>query len=118
MFAEMLSHTEEIIFLEAIDQNFESNSEIEPINDELNESIEQMNIKFCEKLDENENISTENESYDSSSENKTENNSPKKYLLMKDFVNINKSKINESIKGIYDNYKRQVENKNKIKVIS
>jgi len=118
MFAEMLSHTEEIIFLEAIDQNFESNSEIEPINDELNESIEQMNIKFCEKLDENENISTENESYDSSSENKAENNSPKKYLFMKDFVYINKDQINESIKQIYDNYKKQVEIKNKIKVIS
>ena len=114
----MLSHTEEIIFLEAIDQNFESNEEIEPINDELNESIEQMNIKFCEKLDENENISTENESYDSSSENKTENNSPKKYLFMKDFVYINKEKINESKTELYDNYKKQVENKNNIKVIS
>ena len=114
----MLSHTEEIIFLEAIDQNFESNEEIEPINDELNESIEQMNQKFCEKLDENENISTENESYDSSSENKTENNSPKKYLLMKDFVYINIEKIKESKTKLYDNYKKQVEIKNNIKVIS
>lgn len=118
MFAEMLSHTEEKIFLEAIDQYFESNSEIEPINDELNESIEQMSIKFCEKLDENENISTENESYDSSSENKTENNSPKKYLLIKDFVYTNKDRINESIRKVYDNYKKQIEIKNKIKVIS
>ena len=118
MFAEMLSHTEEIIFLEAIDQYFESNPEIEPINDELNESIEQMNIKFCEKLDENENISTENESYDSSSENKPENNSPNKYLLMKDFVYINQEQINELKTEIYDNYKKQIENKNKIKVIS
>ena len=108
MFAEMLSHTEEIIFLEAIDQYFESDTEIEPINDELNESIEQMNIKFCEKLDENENISTENESYDSSYEIKLENNSPKKYLLMKDFVYINKEKINELKKEIYDNYKKQL----------
>ena len=114
----MLSHTEEIIFLEAIDQNFESNEEIEPLNDELNESIEQMNQKFCEKLDENENISTENESYDSSSENKPENNSPKRYLFMKDFVYINKEKINESKTELYDNYKKQVEIKNNIKVIS
>ena len=108
----MLSHTEEIIFLEAIDQNFESNEEIEPINDELNESIEQMNQKFCEKLDENENISTENESYDSSSENKPENNSPNKYLLMKDFVYINQEQINELKTEIYDNYKKQIEIKN------
>lgn len=108
----MLSHTEEIIFLEAIDQYFESNPEIEPINDELNESIEQMNIKFCEKLDENENISTENESYDSSSENKPENNSPNKYLLMKDFVYINQEQINELKTEIYDNYKKQIEIKN------
>jgi len=108
MFAEMLSHTEEIIFLEAIDQYFESDTEIEPINDELNESIEQMNIKFCEKLDENENISTENESYDSSCEIKLENNSPKKYLFMKDFVYINKEKINELKKEICDNYKKQL----------
>ena len=108
----MLSHTEEIIFLEAIDQYFESNPEIEPINDELNESIEQMNIKFCEKLDENENISTENESYDSSSENKLENNSPNKYLLMKDFVYINQEQINELKTEIYDNYKKQIEIKN------
>ena len=112
MFAEMLSHTEEIIFLEAIDQYFESNPEIEPINDELNESTEQMNIKFCEKLDENENISTENESYDSSSENKPENNSPNKYLLMKDFVYINQEQINELKTEIYDNYKKQIEIKN------
>ena len=113
MFAEMLSHTEEIIFLEAIDQYFESNPEIEPINDELNESIEQMNIKFCEKLEkENENISTENESYDSSSENKPENNSPNKYLLMKDFVYINQEQINELKTEIYDNYKKQIEIKN------
>ena len=104
----MLSHTEEIIFLEAIDQYFESDTEIEPINDDLNESIEQMNIKFCEKLDENENISTENESYDSSSEIKPENNSPKKYLFMKDFVYINKEKINELKKEICDNYKKQL----------
>ena len=108
----MLSHTEEIIFLEAIDQYFESNPEIEPINDELNESIEQMNIKFCEKLDENENISTENESYDSSSENKPENNSPNKYLLIKDFVYINQEQINELKTEIYDNYKKQIEIKN------
>ena len=108
MFAELLSRSEEIIFLEAIDQNFESNSEFESNNDESNENLEEMNVKFCDKLEEEENISTENESYDSSSQ-KNNNNNNKKYLVMKDYLNINKFYIDNFIKDMYNNYKTKVE---------
>lgn len=107
MFAELLSHSEEIIFLEAIDQNFESNSEFESNNDESNENLEEMNVKFCDKLEEEENISTENESYDSSSQKNNNNN--QKYLIMKDYLNINKLYIDNFIIEMYNNYKSQVE---------
>ena len=108
MFAEMLSNSEEIIFLEAIDQYFESDSEFDSKNDESNENLEQMNVKFCEKLEEDvENNSTENESYDSYYQNKK--NNTKNFLMMKDYFNIDKDFINEFIKKIYDSYKSQVE---------
>ena len=118
MFAEMLSHSEEIIFLEAIDQYFESDSEFsDSKNDESNENLEQMNVKFCEKLEEDEeNNSTENESYDSYFQNKKDNK--KKFLVIKDYININKDFINEFIEKIYDSYKSQVELREKIKTIS
>ena len=116
MFAEMLSHSEERIFLEAIDQYFESDTEFESKNDESNENLEQMNVKFCDKLEEEENNSTETESYDSYYQNKKDNK--KKFLMMKDYININKDFINEFIEKIYDSYKSQVELKYKIKAIS
>ena len=118
MFAEMLSHSEEIIFLEAIDQYFESDSEFsDSKNDESNENLEQMNVKFCEKLEEDEeNNSTENESYDSYFQNKKDNK--KKFLVIKDYININKDFINEFIEKVYDSYKSQVELREKIKTIS
>ena len=118
MFAEMLSHSEESIFLEAIDQNFESDSEFGPENDESNENLEEMSVKFCDKLEEeDENISTENESsYDFSFHNK--NNDKKKFLMMNDYMNINKSYIDNFIGKLYSNYKSQVELISKIKAIS
>ena len=117
MFAEMLSHSEESIFLEAIDQNFESDSEFEPKNDESNENLEQMSVKFCDKLEEDEeNNSTENESYDSSFHHKASNK--KKYLMMNDYVNINKTFIDNYKGKLYSDYKSQVELISKIKAIS
>lgn len=117
MFAEMLSHSEESIFLEAIDQNFESDSEFEPKNDESNENLEQMSVKFCDKLEEDEeNNSTENDSYDSSFHHKTSNK--KKYLMMNDYVNINKTFIDNYKGKLYSDYKSQVELISKIKAIS
>ena len=117
MFAEMLSHSEESIFLEAIDQNFESDSEFEPKNDESNENLEQMSVKFCDKLEEDEeNNSTENDSYDSSFHHKESNK--KKYLMMNDYVNINKTFIDNYKAKLYSDYKSQVELISKIKAIS
>lgn len=117
MFAEMLSHSEESIFLEAIDQNFESDSEFEPKNDESNENLEQMSVKFCDKLEEDEeNNSTENDSYDSSFHHKASNK--KKYLMMNDYVNINKTFIDNYKGKLYSDYKSQVELISKIKAIS
>ena len=113
----MLSHSEEIIFLEAIDQNFESDSESDPKNDETNENLEEMNAKLCEKLEEDENISTENDSYESLNENKTINTT-KKYILMKNCVYINKNNIDELMANIYENYKSQIEILNKNHTIS
>ena len=117
MFAEMLSHSEESIFLEAIDQNFESDSEFEPKNDESNENLEQMSVKFCDKLEEDEeNNSTENDSYDSSFHHKSSNKN--KYLMMNDYVNINKTFIDNYKAKLYSDYKSQVELISKIKAIS
>ena len=60
MFAEMLLNSEVKIFLEAIDQFFEQES---PINYFENEDfdvsdieIEKMNDKFCDSLDEDEDV--------------------------------------------------------------
>ena len=118
MFAEMLSHSEEIIFLEAIDKYFESDSKFDSKNDESNENLEQMSVKLCEKLEEDEeNISsTENESNDSCNQNKI-NNHPK-YLLMKDYIFINKTSIDDFKEKLYNKYKFQVELINQIKAIS
>ena len=117
MFAEMLSNSEESIFLEAIDQYFESDSEFVPKNDESNENLEEMSVKFCNKLEEDEEtISTENESsYDCSFHNKI--NDKKKYIMMKEYVNINKSYIEDFIGKLYRDYKSEVELLSKIKAM-
>ena len=114
----MLSNSEEIIFLEAIDKYFESDSKFDSKNDESNENLEQMSVKLCEKLEEDEeNISsTENESNDSCNQNKI-NNHPK-YLLMKDYIFINKTSIDDFKEKLYNKYKFQVELINQIKAIS
>ena len=113
----MLSHSEEIIFLEAIDKYFESDSKFDSKNDEFNEKLEQMSFELCEKLEEDEeNISTENESNDSCYQNKI--NSQQKYLLMKDYVYINKTTIDDFKEKLYNKYKSQVELINQIKAIT
>ena len=81
LFAEMLTNTNEKIFLEAIDQFFEQDSSFNFIeNNDLDTSdleIEKMNDKFCDSLDEDDcciagnntikDISTELDSEDASS---------------------------------------------------
>lgn len=112
MFAEMLSHSEQIIFLEAIDQYFESDSDFEE-NEEFDQNLEEMNAKFCEKLEEKvndeEDISTENDSCNSSFYNKK--NNIKNYIILKDYINVknmSKNFISNFIFEIYNKYKSQV----------
>ena len=122
MFAEMLSNSEQIIFIEAIDQNFESDTEFDIINDESDQNLEEMNAKFCEKLEEKayeeEDISTENESCNSSFYNKK--NNKKNYLMMKDYIKMNqmsKNNINNFISELFNKFKSQVELISEIKAI-
>ena len=113
----MLSNSEEIIFLEAIDKYFESDSKFDSKNDESNENLEQMSVKLCQELEEdNLNISTENESNDSYYPNKINNNS--KYLMMRDFIFINKKIIDNFKENLYNSYKFQVEFINQFKASS
>ena len=108
MFAEMLSHSEEIIFLEAIDKYFASDSKFDSKNDESNENLEEMSIKLCQKLEEDEeNISTERKSNESSYQKKGINNQHK-YLMMKDYIFINKNIIDNFKENLYNSYKYQV----------
>ena len=110
MFAEMLSHSEEIIFLEPIDQYFETKSKFESndyLNNESNESLIKMNFEICDLLSE-ENDPSQNESNDSADS--------KKFLMINNYVNINKKYIDELKLRIYDVYKSQIENTN-IKVL-
>ena len=105
LFAEMLTNTNEKIFLEAIDQFFEQDSSFNYIeSNDLDTSdieIEKMNDKFCDSLDEDDccaafnntikDISTELDSEDASSHG---NIFPtKKKLFLHDFLIINQENI-------------------------
>ena len=118
MFAEMLSRSEEIIFLEAIDQYFENNNESDDKNlknDEGSESLESMSVKFCDSLEKGENtfdLSTENESYDSILRKNS-----KKYILLKDYLILEQKKIEETRHKIFKDYKEPKDLEDKIKAI-
>ena len=117
MFIELLPKIEEKIFLEAIDQNFElmNNLKLE-IKKSLSStdkdfkeknpfeiSLENLNVKFCESLEIDENdkeISTDDVSDDSSVNN--ENN--KKILMINDIFNINKKSIENAKQKVIDLY--------------
>ncbi len=95
MFAEMLSNTDEKIFLEAIDQFFEQESSFNYIEkDDFDYSdieIEKMSDKFCDSLDEDDcganinNITKDNSTELDSEEAQSENNIflPKKKIIDK-----------------------------------
>ena len=119
MFAEMLSNSNEKIFLEAIDQFFEQESPIDYVENEDSYTsdieIEKMNDKFCDSLDEeddndcrinmsntNKNISIE---YDSE-EIYSQNNylPPKKKLFMNDFLIINQENIYKTKNQLLNDY--------------
>ncbi len=136
MFAEMLTHSEEKIFLEAIDQFFENesyedinikNKFISPdsnfktatdgieciIEKEKETDIEFMNFKFYETLNINNNdikdISTDFESED--------NNLiiEKKYIKIKDCLILTKESIENNKQKIFKEYKKQIILEEKIK---
>ena len=138
MFAEMLTHSEEKIFLEAIDQYFENepfedmnliNREIQEakinkpaqtekdinlINEQEKETdIEIMNIKFYEALNLNKNnikdISTDFDSEDYSL------NVEKIFIKISDCLILTKEKIEENNQKIYKEYKNQILLEEKIK---
>jgi len=131
MFIELLPKIEEKIFIEAIDQNFElmNNLKLEikkslsSSNDkEFKEknpfeiSLENLNVKFCESLEIDENdkeISTDDISDDSSINN--ENN--KKILMINDIFNINKNAIENAKQKVLDTYNNNLVLINKIKAI-
>jgi hypothetical protein len=131
MFIELLPKIEEKIFIEAIDQNFElmNNLKLEikkslsSSNDkEFKEknpfeiSLENLNVKFCESLEIDENdkeISTDDISDDSSINN--ENN--KKILMINDIFNINKNAIENAKQKVLDTYNNNLILINKIKAI-
>jgi hypothetical protein len=116
MFAEMLTNSDEKIFLEAIDQFFEQESPINYIeNEDFDNSfigIEKMNDKFCDSLDEddcaancnitNKDISTELDSEDASSHG---NIFPtKKKLFVHDFLIINQENIYKTKNQVLKDY--------------
>ena len=115
MFAEMLSNSEEKIFLEAIDQLFEQEMPINCIeNNDFDCSfieIEKMNDKFCDSLDEDscgancnsitKDNSTEFDSEDASSQGNIILQAKK--LFMNNYLIINqrkKYKAKKSIEGL------------------
>ena len=136
MFSEMLTHSEEKIFLEAIDQYFENEpfEDMDLINKEFPEEkinklvqnekdinkdqeketdIEIMNIKFYEALNLNKNnikdISTDFESEDYSL------NAEKFIIKISDCLILTKERIEESRQKIYKEYKNQILLEKKIK---
>ena len=109
MFGELLSHSEEIIFLEAIDQYFElnSNSDIQfkdSLKDESNENVE--NINVYDLLNEENFLLNKKSEEDISKKNLM---IPKKYILINECININKKFIDELKTNIYNDYKSQIE---------
>ena len=136
MFAEMLIHSEEKIFLEAIDQYFENESfenidknnkvllientanqiekeEESQIDKDKETDIEMMNIKFYEALniDKNEtkDISTDLESEDNNL------NAEKAFIKISHYLILNKESIEEHKQKIFNEYKNQIILEEKIK---
>ena len=136
MFAEMLTHSEEKIFLEAIDQYFENETfedininnkdllienttkqlekeEESQIDKDKETEIEIMNQKFYEALniDKNEikDISTDFESEDNNL------NTEKTFIKLSDCLILNKESIEENKQKIFNEYQNQIILEEKIK---
>ena len=114
VFAEMLTNSNETIFLEAIDQFFENefcDCMYNPDDfGDFDFNIEKMNDKFCDSLDEDMN-STKSMIKDMSTEIDSEENSfqnsflaPKKKLLINNYLFINQANINKAKNKILAEY--------------
>ena len=133
----MLSHSEEQIFLEAIDQYFENeyyedinyeNSEIllekiikkekieteSPIDEEKETDIEIMNIKFYEALNNDNNNEIKDISTDFESEDNNINQE-KHFIKIGDYLILDKESIEKNKKELFNEYEKQIILEEKIK---
>ena len=123
MYSELLQNSDEKVLIIAVDQRFINNDKLleeeENIsNDIIKEldyetdinSLEKLNVKFCESLDLSDSekeISTEGDS-DNSSVSEQQN---KKFLFVNNFINFNK----DEIKKIQDKIINEYHNHNKLR---
>ena len=129
MYSELLQNSEEKVLIIAIDQRFinndktneeednNSNELIKELNyeNEMN-SLEKLNVKFCESLDfsdDEKELSTEIDS-DNLSINENQN---KKFIFVNDFLNINNDVIKEIQNKLINDYKNHINLIDKIKAI-
>ena len=126
MFSELLSNSGEKIFLQAIDQFFDLNmaqrddsqlfsseKAIDFDETEIEASLENLNVKFCESLDSIENDSTEIDSEESISSEV----SNKRSIFACDLFNINGDMISKERLKLMKYYSEQVNLVNKVKAI-
>ena len=126
MFCELLSNSGEKIFLQAIDQFFDLNmaqrddsqlfsseKAIDFDETEIEASLENLNVKFCESLDSIENDSTEIDSEESISSEV----SNKRSIFACDLFNINGDMISKERLKLMKYYSEQVDLVNKVKAI-
>ena len=124
MFSELLSNSGEKIFLQAIDQFFDLNmaqrddsqlfsseKAIDFDETEIEASLENLNVKFCESLDSIENDSTEIDSEESISSEV----SNKRSIFACDLFNINGDMISKERLKLMKYYSEQVDLVNKVK---
>ena len=128
MYSELLQNSDEKVLIIAVDQRFINN---EKLSDEenyeltkeldfetdnlLENSLEKLNIKFCESLDFTDNdkeISTENDS-----DNSSINEQNKKFIFVNEFLNVNNDAIQFAKDKILNEYKYQNTLKDNIKEI-
>ena len=104
MYSELLQNSDEKVLIIAVDQRFINNDKLleeeENIsNDIIKEldyetdinSLEKLNVKFCESLDfsyDEKEISTENDS-----DNSSINEQNKKFIFVNEFLNVNNDAI-------------------------
>ena len=124
MFAEMLSNSNETIFIEAIDQYFEEESSDSMCqSDDFTDfdfKIEKMNDKFCDSLDEENKSNIKDTSTELDSDEASFQYSlfvPKKKLFISDYLFINQTNINKIKNKVLAEYLPLILQKNDQKLI-